>query len=122
MITLGVDVGGTFTDLVVRDARTARMWALKTPSTPDDLAAGVMRAIRLADVKAAEIAVIAHGTTIATNTVLEMTGARLGVITTRGFRDVLVVGRGNRIELYDIKSVRPPPLVPARASWRWQSD
>ena len=112
MITLGVDVGGTFTDLVVRDARTARMWALKTPSTPDDLAAGVMRAIRLADVKAAEIAVIAHGTTIATNTVLEMTGARLGVITTRGFRDVLVVGRGNRIELYDIKSVRPPPLVP----------
>ena len=112
MITLGVDVGGTFTDLVVRDARTARMWALKTPTTPDDLAAGVMRAIRLAGVDAAEIAAIAHGMTVAINTVLEMTGARLGVITTRGFRDVLVVGRGNRTDLYDIKSVRPPALVP----------
>ena len=112
MITLGVDVGGTFTDLVVRDARTTLIRALKTPSTPDNLAAGVMNAIRLAGVEAGEIAAIAHGMTVATNTALEMTGARLGVITTRGFRDVLLVGRGNRTDLYDIKSVRPPPLVP----------
>src|SRR5207237_1100814 len=55
---------------------------------------------------------IAHGTTVATNTALERSGARTDVITTRGFRDVLEVGRGNRVVLYDIKATRPPGLVP----------
>ncbi len=90
------------------------MRSLKTPSTPDDLARGVMTAIGLARVPQDDIAGITHGMTIATNTALEMTGAKLGVITTQGFRDVLVVGRGNRTKLYDIKAVRPPPLVPRR--------
>ena len=114
MIMIGVDVGGTFTDLVLRDGRTGDMRSLKTPSTPDDLARGVMTAISLANAPQADIAGITHGMTIATNTALEMNGARLGVITTQGFRDVLVVGRGNRTKLYDIKAVRPPPLVPRR--------
>ncbi len=114
MITIGVDVGGTFTDLVLRDGRSGAMRSLKTPSTPDDLARGVMTAIGLARVPQDDIAGITHGMTIATNTALEMTGAKLGVITTQGFRDVLVVGRGNRTKLYDIKAVRPPPLVPRR--------
>ncbi len=112
MITLGVDVGGTFTDLVLRDAERGTLQTLKTPSTPEDLARGVMNAIRLTGVPATDIAGITHGMTVATNTALEMNGARLGVITTRGFRDVLVVGRGNRTKLYDIKAVRPPALVP----------
>ena len=112
MISIGVDVGGTFTDLVLRDGRTGALRTLKTPSTPDDLARGVMTAIGLTQVPRDEIADITHGMTIATNTALEMNGARLGVITTAGFRDVLVVGRGNRTKLYDIKAVRPPPLVP----------
>ncbi len=114
MITIGVDVGGTFTDHVLRDGRSGAMRSLKTPSTPDDLARGVMTAIGLARVPQDDIAGITHGMTIATNTALEMTGAKLGVITTQGFRDVLVVGRGNRTKLYDIKAVRPPPLVPRR--------
>ena len=111
MITLGIDVGGTFTDLVMRDARTGEMRSLKTPTTPPSYADGVLNAIRMTKAAAADIAGIAHGMTVATNTALEMNGARLGVITTRGFRDVLIVGRGNRTSLYDIKAVRPPPLV-----------
>ena len=111
MITLGIDVGGTFTDLVMRDARTGEMRSLKTPTTPPSYADGVLNAIRMTEAAAADIAGIAHGMTVATNTALEMNGARLGVITTRGFRDVLIVGRGNRTSLYDIKAVRPPPLV-----------
>ena len=114
MITIGVDVGGTFTDLVLRDGRTGAMHSLKTPSTPEDLARGVLNAIRLAEVPDADIAGITHGMTVATNTALEMNGARLGVLTTEGHRDVLVVGRGNRTRLYDIKAVRPSPLVPRR--------
>ncbi|MED5359443.1 MAG: hydantoinase/oxoprolinase family protein, partial [Pseudomonadota bacterium] len=111
MITLGIDVGGTFTDLVMRDARTGEMRSLKTPTTPPSYADGVLNAIQMTKAAAADIAGIAHGMTVATNTALEMNGARLGVITTRGFRDVLIVGRGNRTSLYDIKAVRPPPLV-----------
>lgn len=112
MITLGIDVGGTFTDLVMRDSRTGELRSLKTPTTPPTFADGVLTAIRLTDVSPGDIGDIAHGMTVATNTALEMNGAKLGVITTRGFRDVLVVGRGNRTILYDIKAVRPPPLVP----------
>jgi len=111
MITLGIDVGGTFTDLVMRDARTGELRSLKTPTTPPAFADGVLNAIRMTEASAADITGIVHGMTVATNTVLEMNGARLGVITTRGFRDVLIVGRGNRTSLYDIKAVRPPPLV-----------
>ena len=114
MITIGVDVGGTFTDLVLLDGRTGKMRSLKTPSTPEALARGVMNAIHLASVPEQEIVGITHGMTVATNTALEMNGARLGVITTEGHRDVLVVGRGNRTKLYDIKAVRPPTLVPRR--------
>jgi N-methylhydantoinase A len=112
MITLGIDVGGTFTDLVMRNSRTGEMRSLKTPTTPPHFANGVLTAIRLTNTPPGDITGIAHGMTVATNTALEMNGAKLGVITTRGFRDVLVVGRGNRTILYDIKTVRPPPLVP----------
>jgi len=112
MITIGVDVGGTFTDLVLRDDETGVLRTLKTPSTPSDLSQGVITAIQQSKIAAADIAGITHGMTVATNTALEMNGARLGVITTRGFRDVLVIGRGNRTKLYDIKAVRPPALLP----------
>ena len=79
MITIGVDVGGTFTDLVLLDGRTGKMRSLKTPSTPEGLARGVMNAIHLASVPEQEIVGITHGMTVATNTALEMNGARLGV-------------------------------------------
>ena len=109
MITLGIDVGGTFHRFGDADARTGEMRSLKTPTTPPSYADGVLNAIRMTKAAAADIAGIAHGMTVATNTALEMNGARL--VTTRGFRDVLIVGRGNRTSLYDIKAVCPPPLV-----------
>ena len=112
MITLGIDVGGTFTDLVMQDHRTGELRSFKTPTTSPHFAEGILNVIRLTNAEPEEITAITHGMTVATNTALEMNGAILGVITTKGFRDVLIVGRGNRPTLYDINTVRPPPLAP----------
>ncbi len=115
MLWLGIDVGGTFTDLVLYDEETGRLHVEKVPSTPDDNSDGMMAGIDRLGVDLARVARFVHGTTVATNTALERKGAKLAVLTTRGFRDVLVVGRGNRTVLYDVKAVRPPPLLPRSA-------
>jgi N-methylhydantoinase A len=112
MLWLGIDVGGTFTDLVLYDEATGAIRLDKTPSTPRDHAEGMMTGIGRLAVALDRVERIAHGTTVATNTALERRGARTAVVTTRGFRDVLEVGRGNRLVLYDIKATRPPGLVP----------
>jgi len=112
MLWLGIDVGGTFTDLVLYDETTGSIRLEKTPSTPHDHAEGMMTGIGRLAVDLGRVERIAHGTTVATNTALERNGARTAVVTTRGFRDVLEVGRGNRTVLYDIKATRPPALVP----------
>jgi N-methylhydantoinase A len=109
---LGVDVGGTFTDLVLYDEETGRLALLKTASTPHDHSEGMVNGIDRLGVDLTKLAKFAHGTTVATNTALERNGARTAVMTTKGHRDVLVVGRGNRTILYNIKAVRPEPLVP----------
>ena len=109
---LGIDVGGTFTDLVFYDEDSGRLALQKVLSTPDDLARGVIAGIDRLNIDLTRVTRLAHGTTVATNAALERDGARLAVLTTKGFRDVLVVGRGNRTVLYDIKTVRPPPLLP----------
>ena len=111
MLWLGIDVGGTFTDLVLYDETTGSVALAKTPSTPHDHAEGMMVGIDRMGADLARVARIAHGTTIATNTVLERSGAPTAVLVTRGFRDVLQVGRGNRVVLYNIKATRPPFLV-----------
>lgn len=96
-VTLGVDVGGTFTDLLLFDHYTGRQVRAKTPSTPTDPSAGVLAGIdkvcRAADISAAQISHIMHGTTVATNAVLEGKGARVGLITTEGFRQILHLAR-----------------------------
>ena len=112
MLWLGIDVGGTFTDLVLYDEATGAIRLEKTPSTPRDHAEGMMTGIGRLAIALDRVERIAHGTTVATNTALERSGARTAVVTTRGFRDVLEVGRGNRVVLYDIKATRPPALVP----------
>lgn len=109
---LGIDVGGTFTDLVLYDEATGRLVLAKTPSTPHDHSEGMIGGTGKLGVDLRDIDKIAHGTTIATNTVLERSGAATAVLTTRGFRDVLQVGRGNRVVLYNIKATRPRFLVP----------
>ena len=108
---LGVDVGGTFTDLVALSAEGALVTA-KVPSTPQDQSEGVMNAIDASEVDPDAVIALAHGMTVATNALLERRGARTALVTTEGFRDVLEIARQNRPSLYDLTQNRPPPLVP----------
>lgn len=94
---LGVDVGGTFTDLLLFDTGTGAFWRHKTPSTPHDSSEGILNGVTAicgkAGIAASDIAFFLHGTTVATNAVLEGKGARVGLITTEGFRDVMQIAR-----------------------------
>ena len=109
-------MGGTFTDLVLYDVETNSMEHTKTPSTPANQAEGVTTGIGLLidrlRVPAAEIGYFIHGTTVATNTLLERKGASTALVVTAGFRDVLQVGRQDRPDLYDWRIPRTEPLVP----------
>ena len=100
---IGVDVGGTFTDLIVMDKATGQVRIAKVPTTVRNQSAGVLSALREAGVTPAAIDVLVHGTTTATNALLERKGAVAGLITTRGFRDVLELGRRTRPTPYGLK-------------------
>ena len=112
---LGIDIGGTFTDLALIDD-SGGVAVLKVPSTPDDYARGVMdgvqRLLEAADRGSAGAREVAHGTTVATNTLLEGRGARTGLLTTAGFRDILEIRRMRVPRLYDLSWEKPAPLVP----------
>lgn len=107
---VGVDVGGTFTDLAVLVESELRF--AKVPSTPDDQSVGVMAALAAAGVESREVTAFAHGTTVATNALLERRGARTALLTTEGFRDVIEIARQTRPSLYDLRRRPPVPLVP----------
>jgi len=102
-LLVGVDVGGTFTDLVVFDEATGAVRVAKVPTTPRNQADGVLAAVAATNATPDELAIVVHGTTTATNAVLERKGARTGLITTRGFRDVLELGRRTRPTPYGLK-------------------
>jgi N-methylhydantoinase A len=108
VIRVGVDVGGTFTDLVALSG--ARVVTAKVPSTPRDQSEGVMRALEA--VEAGAVTAFAHGMTVATNALLERRGARTALVTTEGFRDLIELARQDRPALYDLAERRPEPLVP----------
>jgi N-methylhydantoinase A len=108
---LGVDVGGTFTDLVTADE--AGVAVAKVPSTPEDQAEGILAGVARLDLDVASLRRFAHGTTVATNTVLERDGARTVLVTTAGFRDLLAIGRQDRPHLYDLAARRPEPAIPS---------
>jgi N-methylhydantoinase A len=107
---VGVDIGGTFTDLV--GCVGGRIITSKTSTVPADPTRGVGDSLALADCRIPALAEVLHGSTIAINTVLERKGARTALITTRGFRDTYAIGRGNRIEAFNLFFHRPKPLVP----------
>ena len=109
-ISVGVDVGGTFTDLVA--VVDGELVTAKVPSVPGAEALGIAAALRAAGVEAGAVGVLAHGTTVATNALLERRGARTALVTTEGFRDVIEIGRQNRASLYDLTAHGPAPLVP----------
>jgi N-methylhydantoinase A len=111
-IRLGVDVGGTFTDLVALGGTEGDVLTAKVPSTPQDQSEGVMNSVQTAEIKAEDVAAFAHGMTVATNALLERRGARTALVTTEGFRDILEIARQDRPSLYDLTQDRPPPLVP----------
>ena len=118
-LQIGIDVGGTFTDVILVDPATGRFTSTKVLTTPRDQSEGVIGATRalLADSGhgADGLARLVHGTTMATNALLERKGARTALVTTRGFRDVLEIGRADKPRIYDIQDDgRPPPLVPRR--------
>jgi len=96
-LQLALDIGGTFTDVVMIDGESGALWTAKTPSTPrdpsDGFFDGVEKILRLADTAPAAVATVFHGSTIATNAVLEGKGARTGMLVTAGFRYVLEIGR-----------------------------
>lgn len=115
---LGIDIGGTFTDFVLADRTLSRLEIRKVPTTPSDLLDGIASGIdaMLATLSGtgAKIEMVAHGTTVALNALLERKGAATALLTTRGFRDVLEIGRLYRPPeaLYDVQYTRPAPLVP----------
>ncbi len=112
-ITIGVDIGGTFTDLTVREP-DGRTRAFKALTTPGALADGVIDALRLANVDGGQVSLFAHGTTAGLNALLERRFAPVGLLTTAGFRDVYELGRANRPAMYDLYYHRPETLVPRR--------
>jgi N-methylhydantoinase A len=111
---LGVDVGGTFTDAVI--AADGRLVTAKAPSTPDDQSEGVLAAVRAVLERAGaapeQVTAFAHGTTVATNALLEGTAARTVLVATAGFEDLVELGRQARADLYRLCAAHPPPLVP----------
>ncbi|MEM6848217.1 MAG: hydantoinase/oxoprolinase N-terminal domain-containing protein, partial [Pseudomonadota bacterium] len=125
MIRVGVDVGGTFTDIVLERTRTAasddQVVVTKVPSTPHDQSEGVVNGVlqvcRMAGVNPGEIDQLFHGTTVATNMVIERNGAEVGMITTRGFRDIMHMARHKRPHNFSLQFDVPwqtKPLVKRR--------
>jgi N-methylhydantoinase A len=100
MKRIAVDIGGTFTDIVCIDDDTAEVVTDKVRSTPSDIARAVFEAIKKIAVDMAGVGLFVHGTTVGLNTVVRKKGAKVGLITTEGFTDVLEMARGNRKELY----------------------
>ncbi len=116
-IRVGIDIGGTFTDLVATDEKRG-VWKIKVLTTPTDPSAGALDAVRRLlekeRVEASLVRVVIHATTLASNALLTGKIPRAALVTTSGFRDVLEIGRQNRPELYNLQVERLPPLVPRR--------
>jgi N-methylhydantoinase A len=113
-LRLGIDIGGTFTDFVLFDPQTGQVQTFKLLSTPHDPSAAVLAGLRRLAFSAHTTQIeIVHGTTVATNALLERKGARTALVTTRGFSDLLQIGRQDRSELYNLTYTPPPPLIPS---------
>ena len=114
-LSLGIDIGGTFTDLVIHDPRDGRAVIWKESTTPDDPARGAIegtrRVLEKAGAKPEQVGRVVHATTLFTNALIERKGAKTGLLTTAGFRDVLEIGRERKYELYDLFIEMPKPLV-----------
>jgi len=111
---VGVDIGGTFTDGIAFDEESGQVKHAKSASTPPDFAAGVLAVVDGLISRGEGMSLFVHGTTVGLNSMLQGKITRLGLITTKGFRDVLELGRGNRVNIYDPLYQYPAPLIPRR--------
>ena len=115
---IAFDIGGTFTDFVLEDTRAGVLRFHKVPTTPSDPAkavlAGLHDLLKESKVTPGEVSGILHATTVATNSILERKGARTALITTQGFRDIIIIGRQKRYDTYDMYLQKPVPLVRRR--------
>jgi N-methylhydantoinase A len=109
---IAIDIGGTFTDLVACDVDSGKMAYTKSPTTYDRLGDAIFNCIRKAALDPREASFVKHGTTLVINALLQRAGARTALITTKGFRDILEIGRGNRTRPFDLRFHRDPPLIP----------
>ena len=118
MITLGSDIGGTFTDFVEVDESNGQVEVYKCLTTPDDPSRAIDEGVRVLSARQARTAsaydIMIHGTTLVINAVIERKGAKTGLITTLGFRDILEIGREKRYDAFDLRIRFPEPLVPRR--------
>lgn len=111
---VAVDIGGTFTDFVLLDSKNGGFRVGKVLSTPENPSIGIVRGLRRLGIDMASVEFFVHGTTVGINAVVEGKGEPVALVTTRGFRDVLEIGRMEKPEMYDIFYRRPRPLVPRR--------
>ncbi len=111
---LGLDIGGTFTDLVCTDLESGELRIAKVPSTPPDYNNGIMNALRKVKIDPSEVEFFKHGSTVGTNAITQRISIKTGLVTTKGFRDVLLAARGDRSSQYDLSIDLPPPLVQRR--------
>src|SRR5215471_16528140 len=115
---IGIDIGGTFTDIALVEEARGSIGIAKVPTTPKNLAEGVLGALQTAmrrcAIPATEVNLLSHATTVVTNAILAESGARAALITTRGFRDVLELRRSARADLYDLFQDAPAVLIPRR--------
>ncbi len=113
---IGVDVGGTFTDFSIFDAKSGKLTHFKHSSTPEDsskaIVGGIVHILKEQCIAPGDISYLAHGTTVATNALIEKRGGRLGLITTKGFKDLMEIGWQKRPSLYDLRRKKPEKLIP----------
>ena len=111
-VTVAVDIGGTFTDLVAYDYAGNTVAYTKSPTTYDNFVDGILDCFRKASIDPDRVNFVNHGTTLVINALIQRKGARAALVTTRGFRDVLEIARGNRPDPFDLHYRRDPPLIP----------
>ena len=111
MSRLAIDIGGTFTDLVLFDEKNGKLESFKSLSTPSDPSVGVLNTINLSGINISNIDFFVHGGTTVINAITERKGVKTALITTLGFRDVLEIMRGNRPDMYNLKAKKPSPFV-----------
>lgn len=118
MFWIGVDIGGTFTDLCLINSETAEVRTHKTPTTPTDPAIGFLTGVdemlEEHGVPMSSVSHMVHGTTLASNVILEAEGRGIALLTTQGFRDVLIIQRQKRFDIYDLDIEKPTPLLKRR--------